>query len=270
MRKRFLGQVALVTGASSGIGRAVALELARQGSDCVLLARREERLGELVTAIESLGRRALAVAGDVTRDGDLERAVERAHGELGQVSVAVANAGFGVSGTVYSLTVDDYRRQFETNVLGVVRTVLACRDDLCATSGVVGILGSVAGRLGMPGVSAYSASKAALHALAESWRHELAGRGVGVVLVLPGFVVSEIRQVDNDGSYRPERQDTIPRWLAQPTERAARTIVSGLRRRRPVQVVTGHGRLLLLLERLAPAPTRWLVGRLMGRRRSRA
>lgn len=267
--KPFQDQVALITGASSGIGRAVAEELARQGADCVLLARREERLADVVTSIERMGRRGVAVAGDVSRDGDLERAVERAHSELGPVSVALANAGFGVSGTVYSLTVDDYRRQLETNVLGVVRTVLATREDLCVTSGVVGILGSVAGRLALPGVSPYSASKAALQALADSWRHELGRRGVGVVLVLPGFVRSEIRQVDNEGVYRSDRKDTIPSWLAQPTDRAARTIVRGLRRRRPVQVVTGHGRLLLLLDRLAPAPTRWLVGRLMAPKRSR-
>jgi hypothetical protein len=89
-------------------------------------------------------------------------------------------------------------------------------------------------------------------------------------LILPGFVASEIRQVDNDGAHQPGRRDPIPAWLVQPTDRAARTIVRGLRRRRPVQVVTGHGRLLLLMERLAPALTRWLVGRAMAPRRSRS
>ena len=122
-------ETVLITGASSGIGAALAREFARQGADLVLLARRTDRLTALAAELERQGRRALALTGDVTVDGDLERAVAETRAKLGRLDVAVANAGFGVVGPVERLTLDDYRRQFETNVFGVLRTVHAALPD---------------------------------------------------------------------------------------------------------------------------------------------
>ncbi len=96
-------------------------------------------------------------------------------------------------------------------------------------------------------------SKAAVHALAGSLRSEVAADGVGVVLVSPGFVESEIRRVDNRGVYRPHAPDPAPRWLVVPTDRAARAIVRAVARRRREAVITGHGKLLVWLARLFPS-----------------
>jgi NADP-dependent 3-hydroxy acid dehydrogenase YdfG len=126
-------RVAFVTGASSGIGAAVALELARRGFDLVLAARRLERLREVARAAHGLGRRALEVGCDVTRDGELEAAAQLARQELGRIDVVIANAGFGVASPLRKLSLDDYRRQLETNVFGVLRTVYATLDDLAAS-----------------------------------------------------------------------------------------------------------------------------------------
>ena len=132
---RFAGQVALITGASSGIGAALARELARQGADVALVARRADRLAVVAREIEDLGRRALVVTADVRVDGDVERAVTATQTTLGRLDVVVANAGFGVVGQVERLTLDDYRRQFETNVFGVLRTVQAALAPLRASRG---------------------------------------------------------------------------------------------------------------------------------------
>jgi NAD(P)-dependent dehydrogenase (short-subunit alcohol dehydrogenase family) len=113
-------------------------------------------------------------------------------------------------------------------------------------------MGSVSGHLALPGGSAYAMSKFAVRALATSLRYELAPRGIGVVLISPGFVESEIQQVDNLGRWHPEARSQAPAWLRMSAPRAARQIVRAVARRRRERLVTGHGRAVVLLQRHAP------------------
>src|SRR5262245_33715469 len=121
---RFQDQVAFITGASSGIGANLAREFAAEGAHVVLCARRADRLLELAKEIESKhGRRALPVTCDVTQDGDLERAAGEAEEKLGRIDVVVANAGYAAGGRLEQISLEVYRKQFETNVFGVLRTI---------------------------------------------------------------------------------------------------------------------------------------------------
>ena len=247
----------MITGASAGIGAALAREFAVQGADLVLLARRTDRLAALAAELERGGRRALALTADVTVDGDLDKAVAQALAALGRLDVVVANAGFGVVGPVERLTLDDYRRQFETNVFGVLRTVHATLAELKASRGRLVILGSVAGYVATPGSSPYSMSKFAVRALAGALGHELSPAGVAVTLVSPGYVDSEIRRVDNAGHFQTAAPEPVPAWLLVPTAKAARQIVRAAARRRREVVITGHGKFAVFMQRHAP----WLVAR---------
>lgn len=251
----FDGHGVLITGASSGIGLALAREWTRQGADLALAARRVDRLEALARDCRALGRRAVAIPCDVTRDGALEQAVGRARETLGRLDVVVANAGFGVMGAFESLTLADYRRQFETNVFGVLRTAYASLADLTASRGRLVIIGSVSGHVASPGASAYAMSKFAIRALAEALDLELSRRGVSVTLISPGYVESEIYQVDNQGVHHPDAADSVSRWLRMPADRAARQIVRAAARRRREVVITGHGKAAVFLKRHAP----WLV-----------
>jgi short-subunit dehydrogenase len=251
----FSGRSVLITGASSGIGAALALEWARQGADVALAARRVDRLDALARDCQAVGARAVVIPCDVTRDGDCEQAVARTRSALGRIDVVVANAGFGVMGAFEKLALEDYRRQFETNVFGVLRTAHASLAELTATRGRLVVIGSVSGHVASPGASAYAMSKFAVRALSEALRAEWRGRGVSVTLITPGFVDSEIHQVDNRGVHHPDSPDFVPRWLRMPTDRAARLIVRAAARRRREVVITGHGKVAVFLKRHVP----WLV-----------
>ena len=271
-RQRFAGNAVFITGASSGIGAALAREFAREGADVALAARRTDRLEALAAEVGKTGRRAVVIACDVTRDGDLEGAVERTRAVLGKLDVVVANAGFGVSGPLERLSLDDYRRQLETNVFGVLRTIYATLDDLKKTRGRLVLIGSVSGHVGVPGSSAYSMSKFAIHGLAASLGHELAPYGIAVILISPGFVESEITQVDNRGVWHAEApRRPLPRAIVMPTPAAARKIVSAVARRRREAVITGFGKTAVFLQRHLPGAVSVAIRRfgIKGRREPR-
>lgn len=262
----FRGKSVLITGASSGIGRTLALQLGAAGAQLTLTARRTELLAALADELVSHGavRPVISIC-DVRRDGDLERAVADAVSAFSGLDVVFANAGFGVAGYFDRLELEDYRRQLETNVFGVLRTLKACRTEVGRRRGNLVIIGSVAGYCATPGNSPYCMSKFALRALANSITPELAPAGVRVTLISPGFVASNIRKVDNSGQFHPEVPDTIPGWLVVDTERACRQILRAVAAGRPEAIITGHGKLLVAIERFAP----WLlraIARRMGAR----
>ena len=258
----FRGKVILITGASSGIGEELAEQLARHGALLTLCARRAEVLARLAERIaDASGSRPLVTECDVTRDGDVERAVSDSVRQRGKLDIVFANAGFGVAGPFAKLSLADYRRQFETNVFGVLRTLYAALPEVTRTGGQLVITGSVAGWVAVPGVSAYAMSKFALRALANSITPELAQQGVAVTLLSPGFIESNIRRVDNRGRLHADAPEPLPPWLVVSRRIAARQILRAVAGRRREAIITGHGRLLVAMERFAP----WIM-RSVGRR----
>ena len=261
------GDVVLITGASSGIGAALALEWARRGARVALAARRIEKLEGLAREIEGQGGEALGLACDVTKDGDPARAVAEVVARWGRLDVVVANAGFGVAGRLEKLSVEDYRRQFETNFFGLLATAKAALPELKRSRGRLALVGSVSGLIGTPATSAYSASKFAVRGLALSLRPELAPLGISVTHIAPGFVTSEIRFKDNRGVLHEGARDPVPAWLVVPADRAAREIVRAVDRRAREQVVTFHGKVFVFVERFFPWVTGLLSSRFGGERR---
>jgi short-subunit dehydrogenase len=262
----FAGKSVLITGASSGIGEELAWQLGQAGARLTLAARRQDRLEALADRLAAAGQpRPAAVTCDVTHDGDLERAVAEAVRAWGKLDVVFANAGFGVAGALRDLSVDDYRRQFDTNVFGVLRTIYAAFPELERTRGNLAIVGSVAGWVSTPGTSPYAMSKFAVRALADAITPELRGAGVTVTLISPGFVDSNIRRVDNTGALHAGAADPIPAWLVVPTATAVRHVLRAVARGRREVIVTGHGKLLVAIERLTPWLARALKRRLARR-----
>ncbi|HZF30655.1 MAG TPA: SDR family NAD(P)-dependent oxidoreductase [Gammaproteobacteria bacterium] len=258
---RFTGRTVFITGASAGIGAELARRFAAEGANLVLAARRLDKLDELAAALPRPHGEVLTFACDVARDGSLEETVAQAKRAGARIDIVIANAGFGVAGALRKLELEDYRRQIETNVFGVLRTIYATLADLPRPGGQIAIIGSVAGWVPQPGASAYGMSKFAIRALAESLRGELAPEGIAVTLISPGFVDSDIRRTDNLGVLHEHAPDKVPAWLRMPTERAARDIVTAIHRRDRERIVTAHGKLIVFLYRHAPWLVRWVQRR---------
>ena len=175
----------LITGCSSGIGEATAGRLARTGWTVYATARRPETLADLAAA----GCRTLAL--DVTSEESMSSAVDTMLGEAGRIDALVNNAGYSQSGAVETLDLDDVRRQFETNVFGLLRMCQLVLPSMRAQgAGRIVNISSMGGRLVFPGGGAYHATKYAVEALSDAMRFEVAGFGVAVVIVEPGLITT--------------------------------------------------------------------------------
>jgi short-subunit dehydrogenase len=249
----------LITGASSGIGAGLAREFSRRGHAVALVARRVAELESLAAELRAAGGEASEHVGDVTRDGDVARVVAALAAQGRRPGIVVANAGFGVVGNAQKLTVADYQRQFATNVEGVLRTFHETLAALRETRGRFVIMGSVSGYVSMPGGSPYAMSKFAVRAFAEALHGDLKAAGIGVTLISPGFVQSDIRRVDNRGGLHPEVEDPIPPWLVMPTDRAARAMVDGILRGRREVIVTFHAKVIVFFARHFPRLLRFAM-----------
>jgi NADP-dependent 3-hydroxy acid dehydrogenase YdfG len=206
MTKRLEGTVALVTGASSGIGAATAHSLAAQGATVALLARRRERLEELAGAIRAEGGTAMVVEADITDRQRAEEAVERVVGELGRLDTLVNNAGLMHIAPVADASVDEWDQMLQINVKGllyVTRAALphllkAAQDSPRGVTDLVNI-SSTAGRVARPGTAVYNLTKYGLNGFAEALRQEVSQKRVRVSLVEPGTVDTELSSHLSDG-----------------------------------------------------------------------
>jgi len=258
MPKRILtGRRALVTGASSGIGREVALELARRGVDLVLVARRADRLTELATEIEKLNRRAVCITGDVTDADARHRALDAARTELGGLDIVINNAGIAAHGRFAESDPARVRPLFETNFFAPVELIREALPLLReGRQPLVVNIGSILGERAAPHKSEYSASKFALHGFTEAIRPEFARLGVDVMLVAPGPTQSEHFDKLLEDKGLPWRESR-----RMPAGKVAQQIVSAIQSGRTFLITGWPSRFWLLLNRLSPR----LVDRLLRR-----
>jgi short-subunit dehydrogenase len=254
-------QVVWITGASSGIGKAMASEWARMGYSVALSARRVALLEKVADEIINSGGEALVVPCDIMEETTIENAVHQIIETWGRIDIVIANAGFGVFGSVEKLTAKDWNRQLQGNVTGLALTVKYALPYLKKTKGRIGLLGSVGAYLPNPNLGAYGAAKAAVHSIGQTLQVELMGTGVSCTTLHPGFVVSEITRMDNDGVWHPERPDPRPANLIWPTDKAAKVMVKAILKRKRIYVFTGHGRIFVWLQRWFPGLMRTIISK---------
>lgn len=246
--KTLENKVAVVTGASSGIGEATVRELAKRGAAVALAARDAERLEELAREIRAEGGYALPYPTDVTDEGSVRDLIEHAVTGLGGVDVLVNNAGLGLSGRVAELRADDLLYVYEVNVLGPLRCTQAALPHMRRGGRIINV-SSVVGLRAIPKVGGYCSSKFALNALSEALRVELASRGVTVTSVYPGTTRTAFR--DNSRRTKDEKRGWRPKGV--PAEKVAEKIARAAERGGRDVYVTLGDRAFSTAATLAPA-----------------
>lgn len=255
MGVKLKGAVAIVTGASSGIGRATALALAREGVRVALAARRKERLLAVAEEIHAAGAEALAVPTDVAEEAEVRALVDATVARWGRIDVLVNNAGIGLLARVAETSPREFERLMAVNFFGAVYGILAVLPLMLRQgSGRIVNVSSVVGKRATPYRAAYAASKFALVGLSEALRMELRGTGVHVTCVCPIGTESEFWEKETNRLGVPGRRGPV-----QPAEHVAGRIVRALRRPRPEVHPFPPARLLFLANALAPG----LVDRLL-------
>lgn len=211
------GTVALVTGASSGIGEATARRLAAEGAAVALVARRADRLDALAKELDGPGRRTLVIPADITEEAQARAAVEQTVAELGRLDTLVNNAGVMLLGPAVGAPIEEWQRMVEVNVLGLLYCahaglphLLAAADDGPRRVADLVNVSSVAGRIARSGSGVYNLTKHGVGAVSESLRQEVTARHVRVSLVEPGAVETELA-----GHNRPEIRESISRRFAE-------------------------------------------------------
>lgn len=234
MGRDLTGKVIAITGASSGIGAATAAACAKAGMDIAISARREDRLQETAARVEQFGRKALIVPGDVDRDEDARRLVDRTVGEWGRLDAVFANAGYGLYGPIADTTDGQARAIFETNVFGTLRTIRAAVPVMrnCGEGHIL-ICSSAVSEIGLPMYGLYCATKAAQDSIASALRAELAHEGIHVSSVHPVGTRTEFYDTARSRSGTPEPQFNTPAPLVQTAAKVAQAIVRCLRRPKP-------------------------------------
>jgi short-subunit dehydrogenase len=179
----------MITGASSGIGRGLAVELARRGAKVGLVARRAEVIDEAVREIEAAGGQALAVPADVQNEGSVRAAADKLRDDFGPIDVLIANAGIGPTRDAADFSAPEVSEVINVNVIGASNSVAAVIPEMVARgSGHLVVISSLAAYRGLPRSAAYCASKAAVSAFFESLRLDLEPRGIAVTIIHPGFI----------------------------------------------------------------------------------
>ncbi|MHB8242263.1 MAG: SDR family NAD(P)-dependent oxidoreductase [Solirubrobacteraceae bacterium] len=257
----------LITGCSTGIGRATALRLASSGWNVYASARKPESLAEL----ESAGCHTLAL--DVTDESSMRAAVETVEAAAGAVGVLINNAGYSQSGAIETVPLEAVRRQFETNIFGLVRLTQMVLPKMRAQGwGKIVNLGSMGGRLSFPGGGHYHATKYALEALSDALRFELRGFGIDVILLEPGLITTEFGEAATASMTDVESSPDDPyahfnatvgavtkgayegpmRMLGAGPERVAKVIERAITRSRPPAriTITPSAKLSILTRRL--------------------
>ena len=195
MSNRLKGRVALVTGASSGIGEATALELARQGAKVAIAARRRERLDALAKQLEGLGAEPLVLTADLADEAAARRVVQETEAHYGRLDILVNNAGVMYLEPVAEADLGRWRHMLELNVLGLIAATQAALAGMRARrDGHIVNISSTAGRVANPNAAAYSATKFGVVAFSEALRREVYKDNIRVSVIEPGAVATELRE----------------------------------------------------------------------------
>jgi short-subunit dehydrogenase len=242
-------KVVVITGASSGIGKALAFTFAEKGARVFIGARHSEKLEEIVEQIASQGGTAACQALDVTQESDCKKFILAAQKTYGQIDVLINNAGISMRALFNDTSPDVLKRVMAVNFWGTVYCTKYALPFLLETRGSVVGVSSVAGIKGLPGRTGYSASKFAMHGFLESLRIENLKTGLHVLMAYPGFTASNIRNTALVADGSQQGKSPLEEGKIMPAEEVAQHIYKAVKKRKRSMVLTAEGKLTVFLSK---------------------
>lgn len=254
-KNKFKDKVVIITGASSGIGKASALEFAENGAKVILAARREKELNKVKTIIEENEGEALVVKTDVREIEDCENLINETVKHFKRIDVLINNAGISMRASFEELDLSVIHQLMDTNFFGAVYCVKFALPYLLKTKGTVIGISSIAGLTPLPGRTGYSASKFALDGFLNTLRLENKKKGLNVLVVHPGFTTSNIRNTALDKDGKPQKETPRDEEKMMPAEHVAAIIAKAAYKRERDLILTSQGKLAVWLHRKFPELT---------------
>lgn len=250
----FKNKTIIITGASSGIGKACAEEFASRGANLVLGARQYVALCELTESLESAyGIRAIAVQCDVSNEEDCKLLVKQASLTFGRIDVLINNAGISMRALFNDLDLVVIRNLMDVNFWGTVYCTKYALPELLKVKGSVVGVSSIAGYRGLPGRTGYSASKFAMNGFLEALRVENLKTGLHVMIAAPGFTASNIRNTALARNGESQGETSMDESKMMTADEVAKIIVEGVAERKRTLIMTAQGKLAVLMNKLLPA-----------------
>lgn len=248
----------IITGASSGIGSDLALQAASLGAKVALAARSERAILDLEKTILQAGGHAFALRTDVTQPAEIRRLIDSTLTKWQRLDILINNAGYGIWGTFDQLPMDLIRQNFETNVFAAIDACQAVIPILRRQGGgMIVNIESIVGLRAMPMASCYSATKHALHAFSESIRLELRPDHIHILSVCPGLIQTNFHA---NRTKIGTTAETGPKWLYMPVDVCVRKILRAMENEQSRLIITGHGKLLTLMQRISPCFVDFIIG----------
>lgn len=252
MKNIFRDKVVIVTGASSGIGEAVAREFAKNGSKVVLAARSEDNLSRITRELTDAGYEAMYVRTDVSIEDDCRKLIQKAFEKYGTVHILVNNAGISMRAAFDDVDMKVLHRLMDVNFWGTVYCTKFALPFLVRNRGSLIGVSSVAGFHGLPGRTGYCASKFAMHGFLETVRIENLKKGLHVMIIAPGFTATEIRKHALNATGHEQGESPLKEETLMSPEFVAKWILKGIRKKKRNKLLTWYGRLTALFQRIIP------------------
>jgi short-subunit dehydrogenase len=252
MLKTMKDKVVIITGASSGIGKALALEYATRGAHVVMAARNEERLHQAAEEVSASGVKVFAVVTDVSVEADCKNLINKSIEEFSGIDVLINNAGISMRALFADTDLDVIRQLMGINFWGTVYCTKYALPHLLETKGSVVGISSIAGYKGLPGRTGYSASKFAMHGFLETLRIENMKKGLHVLIACPGFTASNIRNTALNEKGMVQGESPRDEGKMMSAEEVARHIANAIAKRKDRLTLTFQGRLTVILNKFFP------------------
>jgi dehydrogenase/reductase SDR family member 7B len=250
--KTMKDKVVIITGASSGIGKALAFEFGKQGAHVVINGRREQELKAVEEGLVKNGVQALAVVGDVSVEMDSKQVIDKAIERFGKIDVVINNAGISMRALFEDLQLDVFKKVMEVNFFGTVYCTKYAIPHILKSGGSIVGISSINGKRATPARTAYSASKYAMEGFLEALRMEVMKRGVHVLSVCPGFTSSNIRNVALTANGHTQGESPRDENKMMSAEETATHIYYAVVKRKRDLVLTTQGKLAVWLTKLFP------------------